>query len=87
MELYDVTYLIFVESFNLGHLGIPWYIIPHIKYVLVMTCLVGQFGINCRSASLKIFKNHERDLSQKSPEPNMLLLVNHTKPTNTSYWN
>ena len=32
----------------------------------------------------KIFKNHEDDLSQKSPEPNMWLLVNQTKPTNTA---
>ena len=43
----------------------------------------GQFGINCPSAFLKIFKNHEGDLSQKSPQPNMSLLANHTKPTNT----
>ena len=35
----------------------------------------------------KIFKNHEGDLTQTSPEPNMWLLVNHTKPRNTSYWN
>ena len=35
----------------------------------------------------KIFKNHESDLTQTSPEPNMWLLVNHTKPRNTSYWN
>ena len=26
------------------------------------------------------FKNHEGDLSQKLPKPNMGLLVNHTKP-------
>ena len=26
-------------------------------------------------------------LPQKSPEPNMWLLVNHTRPTNTLYWN
>ena len=32
------------------------------------------------------FKNHEGDLSQKWPEPNMWLLVNHTKPTNTLHW-
>ena len=31
----------------------------------------------------KILKNHEGDLSQKSPKPNMWLLVNHMKPTNT----
>ena len=35
----------------------------------------------------KIFKNHDGDLSQKSPETNMWLLVNHTKPVNTMYWN
>ena len=29
----------------------------------------------------------EGDLSWKSPEPNMWLLVNHMKPTNTLYWN
>ena len=33
------------------------------------------------------FKNHEGDLSQKSPQPNMWLLINHTKPTKTLYWN
>ena len=32
------------------------------------------------------FRN-DGDLSQKLPEPNMWLLVNHTKPTNTLYWN
>ena len=37
--------------------------------------------------NFKIFENHKDDLSQKSPEPNMWLLVNHTKPTNTLYWN
>ena len=37
--------------------------------------------------NFKIFKNHVRDLSQKLPEQNMWLLVNHTKPTNTLYWN
>ena len=34
--------------------------------------------------NFKFFKNHEGDLSQKSPEP-MWLLVNHTKATNTLY--
>ena len=33
------------------------------------------------------FKNHEGDLSQKLPEPNMWLLVKHTKPIKTLYWN
>ena len=67
--------------------------------VLVTICLGGRFRINCSSAFLKIlklpewnegnfkiFKNHEDDLSQKSPEPNTWLLVNHTKPKNTLYW-
>ena len=71
-----------------------------VELVLVITCLEGQFGINCPSAFLKIlklleldkgnfkiFKNHEGDLSQKLPEPNICLLVNHTKPTSTLYWN
>ena len=35
----------------------------------------------------KIFKYHEGDLSEKLLEPNMWLLVNHTKPMNTLYWN
>ena len=46
--------------------------------VLLITCFEGQFGIDCSTAFLKILK---------SPEPNMWLLVNHTKPTNTLYWN
>ena len=29
--------------------------------------------------NFKIFKNHEGDLSQKSPEPDVWLLFNHTK--------
>ena len=33
--------------------------------------------------NFKIFKNHEGDLSENSPEPNMRQLVNHTKSTNT----
>ena len=36
---------------------------------------------------LQNFKNHERDISQKSHEPNMWLLVNHTKSMNSLYWN
>ena len=60
----------------------------------------GGFGVNCPSVFLKIFKivlvklsdfkifkNLEGDLSQKLPEPNICLLVNHTKPTNTLYGN
>ena len=66
------------------------------ELVLNTTFLGGQFGINCPSAFLKIlklaewnegnfkiFKNHGGDLSQKLPEPNMWLLINQTKPTNT----
>ena len=34
-----------------------------------------------------MFKNHKGDLSQKLSEPNIWLLVNHTKPTNILYWN
>ena len=37
--------------------------------------------------NFKIFKNHEGDLSQKLLEPNMRLLLNHIKPTNTLRWN
>ena len=33
-----------------------------------------------------MFNNHESDLPQKSAEPNMRLLVDHTKPTNTLYY-
>ena len=29
--------------------------------------------------SEKVFKNHEADLSQKTPEPNMLLLISDSK--------
>ena len=65
---------------------------------LVITCLGERFGINCPSEILrilklleynegnfKIFKTREGDLSQILPEPNMCLLVNHTKPTDTLY--
>ena len=61
--------------------------------LLVITCLGGKFAINCPSAYLiilksgnfKIFKHQDGDLSQKSPEPNMWLLVNHTEPTTGNY--
>ena len=33
--------------------------------------------------NFKIFRNHEGDLSPKSPEPSMWLLVNQSKPTKT----
>ena len=57
-------------------------------------------GMNCLSAFLKILKlpkwnkgnfkilkNNNGDLSQKSPKPNMFLLINHTNPKNSLYWN
>ena len=37
--------------------------------------------------NFKIFQICQGDLSQKLPEPNMWLLVNHTKPTSTLYLN
>ena len=46
----------------------------------------GRFGINCPCTFLKILKNHDVDSSPKLPEPNMWLVVNHTKSTNTLYW-
>ena len=63
--------------------------------VLVTTCFGGRLGINLPSSFLKILrlsesnfkisKNHKGNLSKKLHEPNMWLLVNHTKPTNTFY--
>ena len=47
------------------------YLLVH-KLVLVITCLGGQFGIDCPSAFLKIFKNHEEDLSPELPETNVI---------------
>ena len=41
----------------------------------------------CIFGNFEIFKNHEGKLCQKSPETNMWLLVNRTKPPNTWYWN
>ena len=43
--------------------------------------------MRANEGNFKIFKNHQGDLSQKLHEPNMWLLVNHTKPRNTLYWN
>ena len=37
--------------------------------------------------NFKILKNNNGDLSQKSPKPNMFLLINHTNPKNSLYWN
>ena len=36
-----------------------------------------------REKQFQIFEYHKGDLSQKSPKPNMGLLVNHVKPTST----
>ena len=55
------------------------------KFVLVIKCLGGRYGIKYPKAFLKIFKNfqnHLSDLSRKWPESNLWLLVNNTKPTN-----
>ena len=56
--------------------------------VLPVACSGGRFEINCPSVSLKILelpewtednfnilKNHEGDLSQKSPDPNIWYLL------------
>ena len=40
-----------------------------------------------KQGQFQIFKNYDGDLSQKLPEANMWLLVNHTKPTKTLYCN
>ena len=40
-----------------------------------------------REFIFELLEWNEGDLSQKLPEPNMWLLVNHTKPTNPLYWN
>ena len=61
----------FANETQIDKLQIEW-------LVLVITCLEGQFGKNYLSAFLKILK---------SPETNMWLLVNHTKPTKSLYWN
>ena len=58
------------------------------QLILIITCLGEWSGINSfYLGNFKIFKNHEGDLSQKSAEPNMWLLVNHTKTKSTLYWN
>ena len=46
-------------------------------------CIFENFEIawvNVKEGNFKIFKNQEGDLSPKSHEPNMWLLINHTKP-------
>ena len=50
--------------------------------------ILENFEINeVKPGQFQKFKNREGDLSKKMPEPNMWLLINHTKPTNTLYWN
>ena len=48
-------------------------------------CIFENFEI--KREHFQISKNHEGDLSQISPEANIWLLVNHTKPSNTLYLN
>ena len=42
-------------------------------------------NLEIAKGNFKTLKNREGDLFQKLPKPNMWLLVNHTKPTNTLY--
>ena len=48
-------------------------------------CIFENFEIARVKHNFKIFKNHEGNLSRKSPEPSMWLLVNRTTPTNILY--
>ena len=49
-------------------------------------CIFENFEIiRLNEGNFKIFKYHKDDLSQKDPEPNMWLLINHIKPTNSFY--
>ena len=51
-------------------------------------CIFENFEIaRVKQGQFPVFQNHEGDLSQKSPETNMLLLVNHAKPTKILYRN
>ena len=51
-------------------------------------CIFENFEIaRVKQGQFPVFQNHEDDLSQKSPETNMLLLVNHAKPTKILYRN
>ena len=54
----------------------------------LLQCIFENFEIAWKNeGNFKIFKNQEDDLCQKSPEPNMWLIVNHTKATKSLYWN
>ena len=68
-----------------GYLRVELYLFERVL-VIIITCLGGWFGIHCPSAFLKIF-TWVTDLSPKWSEPNMWLMINHTKPTSTLYWN
>ena len=47
-------------------------------------CIFENFeNARVEEGNFKIVKKHEGDLSQESPKPNMCLLVNDTKRTNT----
>ena len=49
-------------------------------------CIFENFEINrVKRGQFQIFQKSRGGLSQKSPETNMWLKVNHTKPTNTIY--
>ena len=50
-------------------------------------CIFENFEIESNVGNFKILKNHDGDLSQKAFQPNMWLLVNHTKPTKVLYHN
>ena len=52
----------------------------------LLECIFENFDIaQEKRGQSQNFKNHEGDLFQKLPEPNMLLPVNHIKPTKTLY--
>ena len=49
-------------------------------------CIFENFeNARVKRGHFQVFQTHESDLSQKLPETNMCLLVNHTKPTKTLY--
>ena len=68
------------------------------RYVLVTTCLKEHVElprcifeyfeiVRVKRGQFQNFKKLRQWFIQKSPEPNMRLLFNHTKRTNTLYWN